>query len=54
MVMMDNLCAHKGSRLRELIERRGCEPMYLPPYSLEYNPIEEAFAKLSGRCSEES
>jgi transposase len=43
---MDNLSSHKGSRIRELIEGRGCELLYLPPYSPDLNPIEEAFAKL--------
>ena len=46
MVVMDNLSSHKGSRIRELIEGRGCELMYLPPYSPDLNPIEEAFSKL--------
>jgi transposase len=47
VVVMDNLTAHKGSRVRELIESRGgCELLYLPPYSPDFNPIEEAFAKL--------
>ena len=46
VVVMDNLSSHKGSRVRELIERRGCELMYLPPYSPDLNPIEEAFAKI--------
>jgi transposase len=46
MVVMDNLSSHKGSRVRELIEERGCELLYLPPYSPDLNPIEEAFAKL--------
>jgi transposase len=32
--------------VRELIEERGCKLMYLPPYSPDLNPIEEAFAKL--------
>ena len=41
-----NLSSHKGSWVRELIEGRGCELMYLPPYSPDLNPIEEAFAKL--------
>ncbi len=48
VVVMDNLTAHKGERVRELIEARGCELLYLPPYSLDLNPIEEAFAKLKG------
>jgi transposase len=43
---MDNLSAHKPKRIRELIEQRGCELVYLPSYSPDYNPIEEAFAKI--------
>jgi transposase len=43
---MDNLSAHKGEGVRELIEARGCELLYLPPYSPDLNPIEEAFAKV--------
>jgi transposase InsO family protein len=46
IVVMDNLWAHKGSRIRELIEGRGCELIYLRPYSPDLNPIEEAFTKL--------
>jgi transposase len=46
VVVMDNLTAHKGERVRELIERRGCEVVYLPPYSPDFNPIEQAFSKL--------
>ncbi len=46
VVVMDNLSAHKGGRVREIIEGRGCELIYLPPYSPDLNPIEEAFAKL--------
>ena len=45
-VVMDNLSAHKGGRVRELIEERGCEVLFVPPYSPDLNPIEEAFAKL--------
>jgi transposase len=48
VVVMDNLTAHKGERIRELIEGQGCELAYLPPYSPEYNPIEEAFSKIKG------
>lgn len=43
---MDNLAAHKPTRVRELIEERGCELIYLPAYSPDFNPIEEAFAKI--------
>ena len=43
---MDNLSSHKGGRVRELIEERGCTLLYLPAYSPDLNPIEEAFAKI--------
>ena len=46
IVVMDNLAAHKSKRARELIEGRGCELLYLPAYSPDYNPIEEAFSKI--------
>ena len=46
LVVMDNLSAHKGEKVRELIEARGCEVLYLPPYSPDLNPIEEAFSKM--------
>jgi transposase len=48
VVVMDNLSAHKGERIRELIEQRGCELLYLPSYSPDLNPIEEAFSKIKG------
>jgi hypothetical protein len=38
VVVMDNLWAHKGERVRELIERRGCQLLYLPSYSADLNP----------------
>ncbi len=46
VVVMDNLSSHKGRKVRELIEGRGCELLvYLPPYySPDLNPIERAFA----------
>ena len=46
VVVMDNLSAHKGPRVLQLIEERGCELIYLPPYSPDLNPIEEAFSKI--------
>jgi transposase len=46
VVVMDNLSSHKGRKVRELIEGRGCELLYLPPYSPDLNPIEQAFSKL--------
>lgn len=48
IVVLDNLSAHKGARVRELIEARGCHLWYLPPYSPDLSPIEAAFAKLKG------
>ena len=48
VVVMDNLSAHKRERVRELIEGRGCELAYLPPYSPDFNPIEQAFSKVKG------
>ena len=48
VVVMDNLTAHKGERVRELIEERGCQLVFLPPYSPDFNPIEQAFSKLKG------
>ena len=46
ILVMENLSAHKSERVRELIEAAGCEVLYLPPYSPDFNPIEEAFSKI--------
>jgi hypothetical protein len=46
VVVMDNLGAYRPKRIRELIEQQGCGLLYLPAYSPDYNPIEEAFAKI--------
>ena len=47
IVVMDNLGAHRPKKIRELIEQQGCcELLYLPAYSPDYNPIEEAFSKI--------
>jgi transposase len=46
IVVMDNLSAHKSERVRLLIEARGCELWFLPAYSPDLSPIEEAFSKL--------
>ena len=46
VVVMDNLTAHTGEKVRELIEERSCKLLYLPPYSPDLNPIEEAFSKV--------
>lgn len=52
VLVMDNLSVHKGERVRELIEHRGCQLLYLPPYSPDLNPIEEAFGKIKGLLRE--
>ena len=46
VVVMDNLPGHTGPRVRELIEAAGARLLYLPPYSPDLNPIENAFSKL--------
>lgn len=46
VVVMDNLSSHKGPRVREMIETAGASRLYLPPYSPDFNPIENAFSKL--------
>jgi hypothetical protein len=48
VVVLDNLSAHKGGRVREIVECRGCGLLYLPPYSPDFNPIEQAFSKVKG------
>lgn len=46
IVVMDNLGSHKGAGIRAAIEAAGASLLYLPPYSPDFNPIENAFAKL--------
>jgi transposase len=46
VVVLDNLPAHKGAGLAQLVEARGARLLYLPPYSPDFNPIELAFSKL--------
>ncbi len=46
VVVMDNLGAHRPKRVRELIEEKGAELVFLPAYSPELSPIEEAFSKM--------
>ncbi|GAA0596378.1 hypothetical protein GCM10009416_38420 [Craurococcus roseus] len=45
-VVLDNLGAHKAAGVSEAIEAAGASPLYLPPYSPDLNPVEQAFAKL--------
>lgn len=46
IVVMDNLSSHKGPNVRKTIEAAGARVVYLPPYSPDFNPIEQVFAKL--------
>ena len=46
IVLLDNLGAHKTEKVREFVEARGCEVWFLPSYSPDLNPIEEAFSKV--------
>ncbi len=46
VVVMDKLGAHRPKKIRDLIEERGCELWYLPSYSPDLNPIEEALSKV--------
>ena len=54
IVVMDNLSSHKGPRVRALIESRDASLLYLPPYSPDFNPIENAFAKLKALLRREA
>ena len=46
LVVLDNLSAHKGERIRQLIEARGARLEFLPPYSPDFNPIELCWSKI--------
>ena len=46
IVVMDNLGSHKGAGVHRAIAAAGAQVRYLPPYSPDYNPIEQAFSKL--------
>ncbi len=47
IVVMDNLSVHKSKRVQWLIEQAGATLLFLPPYSPDFNPIEEAFSKVN-------
>jgi transposase len=49
VVVMDNLSSHKVAGVRERLQERGADVLYLPPYSPDLNPIEKAWAKLKQR-----
>ncbi len=46
IVVMDNLSSHTSSKVRQAIQARGCQLLFLPAYSPDLSPIEEAFSKL--------
>jgi len=46
---MDNLPAHKNQRVTQAIEGAGCTLVYLPPYSPDFNPIENMWSKVKAR-----
>lgn len=54
IVIMDNLGSHKVAGIRDAIEARGASLLYLPPYSPDLNPIEQAFSKLKALIRKEA
>jgi transposase len=53
VVVLDGLGAHRPMRIRELIEARGADLLFLPSYSPDFNPIEEAFSKIKALVRKE-
>jgi transposase len=53
-VIMDNLSSHKSDEVRQIIEAAGATLLYLPPYSPDFNPIEQAFSKLKAHLRKAS
>lgn len=46
IVLLDNLICHKSRRVRGLVQARGCRLLFLPAYSPDFSPIEQAFSKI--------
>ena len=46
VVVVDNVGAHKPDRMRALVEAAGCRLLFLPAYSPDLSPVEEAFSKI--------
>jgi transposase len=46
VVVLDNLSAHKAASIRQALAARGCDLLFLPPYSPDFTPIEQAFSKI--------
>jgi transposase len=49
-VVLDGLGAHRPQRIKELIEARGADLVFLPSYSPDLNPIEEALSKVKAHA----
>lgn len=49
IIVLDNLAAHKSSRVEILLRKHGCQLLFLPAYSPDFSPIEQAFAKIKQR-----
>ena len=54
IVVMDNLSSHKGPAVQAMIEAAGAHLLYLPPYSPDFNPIENLFAKIKALLGKEA
>lgn len=48
ILVLDNCAIHKSEALREAVESMGCLLVFLPPYSPDFNPIEESFSAGKG------
>lgn len=46
VVVLDNLSVHRAASIREILAERHCDLLFLPPYSPDFTPIEQAFSKL--------
>ena len=49
IVVLDNLSVHKAASIQQALAARGCQLLFLPPYSPDFTPIEQAFSKLKAR-----
>ena len=54
VIVLDNLGAHKGERIRDLVEAWGASLLFLPAYSPDFSPIEEAFSKVKALLKKEA
>lgn len=54
IVILDNLPSHRNNNARMAIEAKGARMMFLPPYSPDFNPIENAFSKLKAYLRREA